>query len=290
MFDERLQPRQPPHLRGLVRSLSATHRHRLDDLLKRHDNGKTTWLAWLRQSPVKPNSRHILEHIERLKAWQALDLPSGIERSVHQNRLLKIAREGGQMTPADLAKFEHTAPLRDPGALAIEGMATVTDEIIDLHDRILGKLFNAAKHKHQQQFQASGKAINAKVRLATSIKQGTVTASLMLRKLGSYPRQNGLAVALRELGRIERTLFILDWLQSVELRRRVHAGLNKGEARNASPRRVLQPAGRNPRPQFRAAALPGQRPQPGDGGHSVVEHGLSGTGLKRLTRSRPDCR
>ncbi|HFK7527745.1 TPA: hypothetical protein ACGZVU_005056, partial [Escherichia coli] len=44
-----------------------------------------------------PNSRHMLEHIERLKAWQALDLPSGIERLVHQNRLLKIAREGGQM-------------------------------------------------------------------------------------------------------------------------------------------------------------------------------------------------
>ena len=61
----------------------------------------------------------------------------------------------------------------------------------------------------------------------------------MLRKLGSYPRQNGLAVALRELGRIERTLFILDWLQSVELRRRVHTGLNKGEARNALARAVF---------------------------------------------------
>jgi TnpA family transposase len=77
------------------------------------------------------------------------------------------------------------------------------------------------------------------LRLATSIKQGTVTASLMLRKLGSYPRQNGLAVALRELGSIERTLFILDWLQSVELRRRVHAGLNNGEARNALARAVF---------------------------------------------------
>ena len=77
------------------------------------------------------------------------------------------------------------------------------------------------------------------LRLATSIKQGTVTASLMLRKLGSYPRQNGLAVALRELGRIERTLFILDWLQSVELRRRVQVGLNKGEARNALARAVF---------------------------------------------------
>ena len=77
------------------------------------------------------------------------------------------------------------------------------------------------------------------VRLATSIQQGTVTASLMLRKLGSYPRQNGLAVALREVGRIERSLFTLDWLQHVELRRRVQAGLNKGEARNALARAVF---------------------------------------------------
>lgn len=77
------------------------------------------------------------------------------------------------------------------------------------------------------------------LRLATSIKQGTVTASLMLKKLGSYPRQNGLALALRELGRIERTLFILDWLQDTELRRRVNAGLNKGEARNALARAVF---------------------------------------------------
>ena len=61
----------------------------------------------------------------------------------------------------------------------------------------------------------------------------------MLRKLGSYPRQNGLAIALRELGRIERSLFMLDWLQNVELRRRVNAGLNKGEARNALARAVF---------------------------------------------------
>ena len=91
---------------ALTEPLSDAPRRRLDDLLKRRDNGKTTGLAWLRQSPAKPNSRHMLEHIERLKAWQALDLSSGIERRVHQNRLLKIAREGGQMTPADLAQFE----------------------------------------------------------------------------------------------------------------------------------------------------------------------------------------
>lgn len=77
------------------------------------------------------------------------------------------------------------------------------------------------------------------LRLATSIRQGTVTASLMLRKLGAYPRQNGLALALRELGRLERSLFTLEYLKDVELRRRIHAGLNKGEARNALARAVF---------------------------------------------------
>jgi TnpA family transposase len=77
------------------------------------------------------------------------------------------------------------------------------------------------------------------LRLTASISQGTATASLLLRKLGSYPRQNGLAVALREIGKIERTLFVLQWLQDTELRRRVQVGLNKGEARNALARAVF---------------------------------------------------
>jgi TnpA family transposase len=54
-----------------------------------------------------------------------------------------------------------------------------------------------------------------------------------------YPRQNGLATALRELGRIERTVFMPDWLQNLDLRRRVNAGLNKGEARNALAQAVF---------------------------------------------------
>jgi len=94
------------------------------------------------------------------------------------------------------------------------------------------------------------------LRLASSIKQGTVTASLMLRKLGSYPRQNGLAVALRELGRIERTT--------------VHPRL-AAKRRATSPRAcrteqgrgaqlpgqggVLQPPRRNQGSELRAAAL-----------------------------------
>ena len=57
--------------------------------------------------------------------------------------------------------------------------------------------------------------------------------SAMLRRLAAYQRQNQLDLALQELGRIERTLFMLDWLESPELRQRCQAGLNKSEQRHA---------------------------------------------------------
>ena len=168
---------------ALSAPLTRVHRQRLDELLAHKEGGKTTKLAWLRQSPKKPNSRHMLEHIERLRAWQALDLPAGIGQAVHQDRLLKIAREGGQMRAFDLAKFEPQRRYATLVALTIEGMATVIDEIIDLHDRIIGKLFNAAKHKHAEQFQASGKAINDKVRLYGRIGLALIEA----KKSGADP-------------------------------------------------------------------------------------------------------
>jgi hypothetical protein len=116
------------------------------------------------------------------------------------------------------------------------------------------------------------------LRLATSIRQGTVTASLMLRKLGSYPRQNGLAVALRELGRIERTLFILDWLQN----RTAPPGSRRAEqgrgTQCARPVGLLLSPRRDPGSQLRAAALPRQWIESGHRCHRTVEHRLPRAG------------
>jgi TnpA family transposase len=65
----------------------------------------------------------------------------------------------------------------------------------------------------------------------------------MLRKLGVYPRQNGLAVGLRELGKIERSLLLLQYISTVELRPRIHVALDTGEAKDALARAgILQPA------------------------------------------------
>ena len=83
---------------SLTEGLTPEHRGRLDALLDPRGDSKVSTLAWLRQTPGAPNAKHLLEHIDRLKAMEALKLPAGIVRGVHQNRLLKLAREGGQMT------------------------------------------------------------------------------------------------------------------------------------------------------------------------------------------------
>ena len=77
------------------------------------------------------------------------------------------------------------------------------------------------------------------LRLACSIRDGRVSGSLMMSKLGSYARQNSLATALREMGRIEKTIFILDYISDEALRRRIQRGLNKGEAMNALAKNIF---------------------------------------------------
>jgi TnpA family transposase len=59
-----------------------------------------------------------------------------------------------------------------------------------------------------------------------------------MRQLAAHPRQNDVGAALRELGRLERTLFTLDWISDPELRRSTGQELKKGESRSSLVRAV----------------------------------------------------
>jgi TnpA family transposase len=73
-------------------------------------------------------------------------------------------------------------------------------------------------------------------RIASSIRHGTVSASLIMRKLAAYPRQNQVARALTEMGKLEH---LLEYFRDEALRRRVLIGLNKGEALHALARQLF---------------------------------------------------
>jgi hypothetical protein len=140
------------------------------------EGSKGSGLIWLRQPPGPPKPKHILVHLERLKTIHDLSLPAGLERTVHQNRLLKLAREGGQMTAQHLRDLEPTRRYATMLAVILDTMATLIDEIIDQHDRFMGTLFSKAKRNHADCFQESGKAINNKVRLYSRIGRALLDA------------------------------------------------------------------------------------------------------------------
>ena len=67
-------------------------------------------------------------------------------------------------------------------------------------------------------------------RIMVSLAQKDVTQATIVRKLSSYARQNQTKKALWELENICRTLYILDFIDDVELRQSVQKALNRGEA------------------------------------------------------------
>ena len=71
------------------------------------------------------------------------------------------------------------------------------------------------------------------LRSVATMATGAMQPSQLLRKFAAYPRQHELALALREIGRVERTLFIAEWLLDADMQRRAQIGLNKGEAHHA---------------------------------------------------------
>jgi TnpA family transposase len=162
--------------KALTAPLSDHHRSVLDGLLTLREGTKGSGLIWLRQPPGPPKPKHILVHLERLKAIRELSLPEGLEHAVHQNRMLKLAREGGQMTAQHLRDQEHVRRYATLVAVLLETRATLIDEIIDLHDRFMGTLFSKAKRNHADRFQQSGKEINDKVRLYLRIGRALLDA------------------------------------------------------------------------------------------------------------------
>ena len=76
------------------------------------------------------------------------------------------------------------------------------------------------------------------LRLVATIKLKRSTASDIFRRLNSYSKQNSLYTALKAFGRIVKTLFILRYVDEVDLRMAIEAQLNKIELANRFTRAV----------------------------------------------------
>lgn len=65
-----------------------------------------------------------------------------------------------------------------------------------------------------------------------SIQTGKISSAILLRKLGNYSRKNRLYQAFQELGRVVRTVFLLQYISDMKLRQQITAATNIVEAYN----------------------------------------------------------
>jgi len=77
------------------------------------------------------------------------------------------------------------------------------------------------------------------LRFMVTIKLKYTTASQLLKRLSSYAKDHKLYKALKEFGRIVKSIFILTYLHDVELRQRIEKQLNKVELSNKFSKAVF---------------------------------------------------
>lgn len=71
------------------------------------------------------------------------------------------------------------------------------------------------------------------MQVSISIQAGKIASPMLLRKLSQEGRHNRLFAAARELGRVLRTVYLLRWISSKEMRQEVSATTNKIESYHA---------------------------------------------------------
>lgn len=85
-------------------------------------------MSWFRQPPGAPSANSVLAHLARLRAVGALDLPADLGRDVHQNRLLRLARERAQTAVFQLQEYDPLRRYATLVAILLDTTATLTDE------------------------------------------------------------------------------------------------------------------------------------------------------------------
>ena len=162
--------------RRLTDGLSAEQRRRLDALTQRRAETGQSWLAWLRQMPEATKPAAMLGLIERLDHVRAIGIDPARGHRVHQARLAQLAREAGRTTAQHIAGYERQRRHATLVAISAGPGASLTDQAIDLFDRLVGTMFRKAEGRHARAFQADARAINEKVRLYARVGAALIAA------------------------------------------------------------------------------------------------------------------
>ena len=163
-------------------------------------------------------------------------IPCGVREAVHL--IDALMENDSDIQPTRIHGDTHAQSTVVFGLAHLLGIQLMP-RIKDINSLILFKADRRHTYDHIEELFSDGvnfelirKHHPEMLRIAVSIKLGKVSASTIIRRLGSEGVRNSLFYAFRELGRVVRTRYLLEYIGDIELRETVQAATCKSEEFN----------------------------------------------------------
>jgi len=186
-----------------------TEQHtRLEELLTVAPNGRSSWLDKLRTGPVHVSGRSLVHSIRRLQTVRDLDIKLP-EAKIPTSRLASLARFAGTAKVTAISRLTPVRRLATLVAFVHCLEATVQDDVIEILDMVLHKIFsNAGKADKKTRLRSIKDLDRAATVLATACRtllddQALDETDLREAIFARVPREE-LAVALTSVDELVR--------------------------------------------------------------------------------------
>ncbi|MGW0317076.1 Tn3 family transposase [Streptomyces flavidovirens] len=172
----------------------------------------------------------LFTHFIPCGVWEAVYIIEGLLKNTSEVQPTTVhADTQGQSLPAfalaHLLGFDLMSRIRNRKQLTFYRPSKQTEYV---HiDALFGE-----PGKHVIDFDLIESQFRHLMRVALSVREGTISSSTLLKRLRSGSRENATYAAFREVGRVIRTVQLLRYLSDAPLRRRVTAATNKVESFN----------------------------------------------------------
>lgn len=162
--------------RRLISGLSADQRRRLDALAGPREDSNQTQITWLRQAPQAATPGAMLGLLERLGHVREIGISPSHGQLVHPARMSQLEREADRTTVQHIARLERQRRHATLVAMTMDFATSLTDQAINVFDRLISGIFRKSEERHARAFQADARAINEKVRLYARVGAALITA------------------------------------------------------------------------------------------------------------------
>jgi hypothetical protein len=130
---------------GVATQLKGATRDRMNALLSESGEGNVSRFVLLRQLKVGQNSAEANRLLDRLEALIALKADPHLLDNIPRHRIARLRRQDEHYFAGDLRDISSDRRLAILAVCVIEWQNSITDTIIETHDRIVAKTWREAK-------------------------------------------------------------------------------------------------------------------------------------------------